>query len=509
MKERLPRGWRAVAWLGVIAGVLAAFVALPPVSLRSPVPSVVIGLFALTVGIGSWIRGERRVGGYAIAAGVFGFALGYLATRSSLEHLEATVVWGALFAAMLRYATPLVFASLGGLFSERSGVVNIGLEGMMLMGAFFAIWGSDVTGNWILGLAIGIGAGGLMGLLHAFFAITLRADQIVGGTAINFLALGLTSYLFIKIYGRQGTPTDLSTIPNISLGFLDRIPGVGGFLYAVFGDLNLMIWVGIALVFVVWVAVFKTPLGLRLRSVGEHPRAADTLGINVYAIRYGAVVLSGMLAAAGGAYLSIGFVDDVREEHDRRPRVHRARRPHLRELASRRRCCRVPAVRVLERTRQGPARVLDVGVCALRGAPVRADTRRRRGRHRPLDPSRVRWPPLQEAIAWRPPAIDGPRGPSSWACSRRSRCLSRSSRRGTPLPMTCSRRGSRSRLQWCSAIAAVVLARRARAFDQASLGRAGGATAARAGRLLGILGICMAASATIAVAVYELLVAVE
>ena len=308
MRHRLPRGWRAVGWAGVAAGLMAAFVALPPISVRSPVPSLVIGLFALTVGIGSWIRGERRIGGYAIAAGVFGFALGYLATRSSLEHLEATVVWGALFAAMLRYATPLVFASLGGLFSERSGVVNIGLEGMMLMGAFFAIWGSDVTGSWFLGLAIGVGAGGLMGLLHAFFSITLQADQIVGGTAVNFLALGLTSYLFIKLYGSQGTPTDLSTIPNVSLDFLDRIPGVGSFLDDVFGNLNLMIWVGIALVAVVWVAVFKTPLGLRLRSVGEHPRAADTLGINVYAIRYGAVMLSGMLAAAGGAYLSLGFV---------------------------------------------------------------------------------------------------------------------------------------------------------------------------------------------------------
>jgi ABC-type uncharacterized transport system permease subunit len=306
--KRLPHGGRLVGWIGVVVGLTAAFVALPPISLRSPVPSVVIGLIALTIGIGSWIRGERRIGGYAIAAGVFGFALGYLATRSSLEHLEATVVWGALFAAMLRYATPLAFASLGGLFSERSGVVNIGLEGMMLMGAFFAIWGADVTGTWTLGLAIGVASGAVMGLLHAFFSIQLRADQIVGGTAINFLALGLTSYLFIKLYGSQGTPTDLSTIPNVSLGFLDDVPGVGSFLDDVFGNLNLMIWLGILLVVVTWVVVFKTPAGLRLRSVGEHPRAADTLGINVYLVRYGAVTLSGMLAAAGGAYLSLGFV---------------------------------------------------------------------------------------------------------------------------------------------------------------------------------------------------------
>lgn len=306
--KRLPRGWRAAGWLAVAAGVAAALVALPPISARSPVFPVVIGLGALTVGIGSWIRGERRIGGYAVAAGLIGMALGYLATRSSLEHLEATVVWGALFAAMLRYATPLAFASLGGLFSERSGVVNIGLEGMMLIGAFFAIWGADVTGTWTLGLLIGVASGGLLGLLHAFFSISLRADQIVGGTAINFIALGLTSYLFIKLYGQQGTPTDISTIPNVSLGFLDDIPFVGHFLHDVFGNLNLMIWLGFLVVVLTWVFVFKTPAGLRLRSVGEHPRAADTLGINVYLVRYLAVTFSGMLAAAGGAYLSLGFV---------------------------------------------------------------------------------------------------------------------------------------------------------------------------------------------------------
>jgi len=143
--------------------------------------------------------------------------------------------------------------------------------------------------------------------LHAFFSISLRADQIVSGFAINFLALGLTSYLFLKIYGAEGTPTGLSTIPDLSLGFLDSIPGIGNFLDDVLGQLNLMIWLGIVLVIVVWIVVFKTSMGLRIRSVGEHPRAADTVGINVYAIRYSAVTLSGMLAAAGGAYLSLAF----------------------------------------------------------------------------------------------------------------------------------------------------------------------------------------------------------
>ena len=135
---------------------------------------------------------------------MIGFVVAYLATLSGVGKLETVVVWSALFAAMLRYATPLIFAAIGGMFSERSGVVNIGLEGMMLMGAFFAVLGADKIGSWFLGLLSAILAGGAAALLHAFFAIHLRADQILGGTAINFLALGLTGYLYIDIYGQQG-----------------------------------------------------------------------------------------------------------------------------------------------------------------------------------------------------------------------------------------------------------------------------------------------------------------
>jgi ABC-type uncharacterized transport system permease subunit len=219
-------------------------------------------------------------------------------------------VGSALFAAMLRYATPLIFAAIGGMFSERSGVVNIGLEGMMLMGAFFAILGADKTDSWILGLLIGILSGGAAALLYAFFAISLRADQILGGTAMNFLALGLTGYLYIDLYGLEGTSSgDIPSIPDVHLTFLEDVPFIG----PIFSQLNLMIWLALLLVIVSSIVMFRTPIGLRIRSVGEHPRAADTVGINVYAVRYAAVVVSGMLAAAGGAYLSIGFVNSFGE----------------------------------------------------------------------------------------------------------------------------------------------------------------------------------------------------
>jgi ABC-type uncharacterized transport system permease subunit len=292
----------------MLLGVFAALVALPPIGVRSPVGPAVIGVVALAVGAATVVRGERRLGWYAVTLAVLGFLIGYLATRSSVGKLDTVVAWGALFAAMLRYATPLTFAALGGLFSERSGVVNIGLEGMMLIGAFFAVWGSAITGSWALGMLIALGAGAVMGLLHAFFSITLRSDQIVGGTAVNFLALGITSYLFFKLYGQQGTPSKLSTIPDVHLAFLGH-----GFFGDFLGRLNLLIWVAIGLVFVTWVVVFKTPIGLRIRACGEHPRAADTVGIDVYAIRYASVTISGVLAAAGGAYLSIGFGNSFTE----------------------------------------------------------------------------------------------------------------------------------------------------------------------------------------------------
>ena len=299
---------RRLAGGAIALGALAAWVALPPLELRSPFAPALLGAAAAVLAIVAVRTGETRRGALAIAAGALGGGLGVLATFSSTAHLEAVVGWSALLAAMLRYATPLLFAAIGGLFAERSGVVNIGLEGMMLTGAFFGILGADKTGSWALGLLTGIVAGGALALLFAVWSIHLRVDQIIGGTAVNFIALGLTGYLFVDIYGNPGTP-EVASVPDVHLSFLERIPLVGD----VFGQLNLLTWVALALMVVSAVVVFRTPLGLRLRAVGEFPRAAETVGISVFITRYGAVVASGMLAAAGGAYLSIGFVDSFNQ----------------------------------------------------------------------------------------------------------------------------------------------------------------------------------------------------
>jgi general nucleoside transport system permease protein len=289
--------------VGVVIGLAAFIVALPPFGANALWVPVFVGLIAIAAGVWVLSRGMRRPGWTAIGFGIVGIGLGVLATRSSTDNLDQVVVWSALLSATLVWATPLTFAAIGGMFSERSGVVNIGLEGMMLAGAFFAALGTDKFGHWYMGLLTAAVAGAAFAAVHAVMAIQLRADQIVSGTAINFLALGVTGYFFIDIYGENGTPGDLSRIPDVNIGFLG----------SVFGHLNLMIWVSFVLLIVAHITLFRTPIGLRIRSVGEHPRAADTVGISVYATRYAAVILSGTLAALGGAYLSIGYLGSFSE----------------------------------------------------------------------------------------------------------------------------------------------------------------------------------------------------
>ncbi len=203
-------------------------------------------------------------------------------------------------------ATPLIFTSLGAVFSERAGVVNIGLEGLMIIGAFIAaivtVWldhlGLGAASPWLAILAAAI-AGAIFSLLHAVASITFRAEQVVSGVAINFLALGLSVFLVKLIFNGKGqTPYIQDRIDKINIPFLHDIPIIGPLF---FSHVTYTSYIAIILAFVVWYIIYKTPFGLRLRSVGEHPAAADTLGINVYKMRYIAVILSGALGGIGGA----------------------------------------------------------------------------------------------------------------------------------------------------------------------------------------------------------------
>jgi ABC-type uncharacterized transport system permease subunit len=299
---------RLIAIGGIALGLFALWLSLPPWNVDQAGAPIGVGISGALLGLYAFMRNERKLGAWAIVASVLGIASALWLQGQSDAAVEAVVTTG-LVASMLRFATPLAFAAIGGIINERAGVVNIGLEGMMLAGAFFGIWATAWSGSWEVGLLMAMLFGAAFALVHAFFCIHLRADQIVVGFAINFLAAGLTGYLFRDIYGTQGTPSDIDRIPSVHLSFIEGIPFIGD----VFGNLSLMIWLMFALLILSWFVIFRTPIGLRLRAVGEHPRAADTVGISVYGIRYVAVIVSGMLAALGGAYLSVGFTGTFNE----------------------------------------------------------------------------------------------------------------------------------------------------------------------------------------------------
>lgn len=201
-----------------------------------------------------------------------------------------------LLMATIRSATPLVIAALGGLFAERSGVVNIALEGKMLIGAFAAVVVAFYTGNPWLGVLAALLTGALMAAILAVVSIKYSANQVVSGVAINMLAAGLTVFLMHVFFGTAGTSPSVERLPTLGL----------------FTPIVYLAPVLVALTFVV---LYRTPWGLRIRAVGEHPKAAATVGVNVAATRYVCVVLSGMLAGLAGAHLSIGtlsvFVRDM------------------------------------------------------------------------------------------------------------------------------------------------------------------------------------------------------
>jgi len=301
---------RTAAWAGIALGIVAAYVALPPLLIRTPVVSLVLAAAGVLAGVYATRQGEKRLGWIAVVIAVLGAILGVIAAKSGESNLDRVFVWSALVAGMLRYATPLIFGAMGGILSERSGVINIGLEGMMLIGAFFGIFGSDLLGSWFLGVAVGVAAGALIGLVHAFVSIQLRADQVVSGTGINFLAIGITGYIFIYHYGDQGTPSDISRAPNVTLPLVEDIPFIGEAI----GQMNVLTWAALLLVPILSVYLFRTRGGLRLRSVGEKPRAADSLGLPVLRTRYLAVTASGALAALGGVFLSIGLLGSFNEQ---------------------------------------------------------------------------------------------------------------------------------------------------------------------------------------------------
>ncbi|MGW8180519.1 MAG: ABC transporter permease, partial [bacterium] len=204
----------------------------------------------------------------------------------------ADVINAGLFAAAIRMATPIVFAALGGMFSERAGVTNIGLEGMMLTSAFSGVAASYFTGNPWIGVLVSVLTGGFIALIHAIISVKYAGDQIVSGTGINILALGFTAYMTQIFWGNRGASDAVKGIPDISIPILKNIPVLGTIL----GTHSPLVYMMPVITILSYYVLFKTPFGLRIRAVGEHPTAAETAGIDVYKVKYICIILSGMLA---------------------------------------------------------------------------------------------------------------------------------------------------------------------------------------------------------------------
>lgn len=252
------------------------------------------------------------LGGYQLARG-FGRATEGILGLVVLFFVMAFLTWAArgrsfnltgIFNTTLRLATPITLGALSGVLSERAGVVNIAIEGMMLSAAFMSTLIGSVTHSLYLGLLGGMLLATLMAALHAVLSIKYKVNQIISGTVINILATGLTSYLssrFLEKYQHLNNP---GVFQPIAIPILSRIPIIGPVLF----DNNLIIYLMFVLMFVIHFMLFYTRWGLRTRAVGEHPKAADTLGINVYLTRYVNVLLSGAMAGIGGSFFTIGSV---------------------------------------------------------------------------------------------------------------------------------------------------------------------------------------------------------
>lgn len=214
---------------------------------------------------------------------------------------EWQIVLVSLISSAIRMSIPIILAGLGGTFSERAGVANIALEGMMLMGAFAGTAGTYFTGNVWLGVLIGLLAGALMGLLLAVLTVTFKANQMVTGIGINTFVQGLTAVLTSTVWGTKGYSPNVKGIPVLHLKFLEGIP----FLGPILSQQSPLVWLTPLVALLSWVFFFKTKTGLRIRALGENLDAANAAGLPVNKLRYICVVTSGMLGAAGGVYLSL------------------------------------------------------------------------------------------------------------------------------------------------------------------------------------------------------------
>ncbi|WP_112140233.1 ABC transporter permease [Glycomyces dulcitolivorans] len=265
-----------------------------------PTRPVVLALGAITAAAGAWmlLGLPQRWTKFASAAAVTAFVVGLLFwsySEPGTVFRAESILAGALFLSM-----PYIFGALSGVVCERSGVINIGIEGQFLMGAFTGVLVANITGNVYAGMAGAMLAGLLSTMLLALLATKYQVNQVVVGVILNLLALGFTSFMYDQLKKTEGFNNAFS-IPTISWGPLADIPILGPVLF----QQKLFVYVGLVMVFVVWFLLYRTRWGLRTRAVGEHPAAADSMGVNVNRLRYWNVTLAGLISGFGGAWFTI------------------------------------------------------------------------------------------------------------------------------------------------------------------------------------------------------------
>ncbi|MBN1264847.1 MAG: ABC transporter permease [Anaerolineales bacterium] len=257
------------------------------------VASAVFGGIQIARGFGRWTN-------TVLAAVVTFFVFGFLAWSAAGNSLNLAGMLGS----SLSKAVPITLGALSGILCERSGIINIAIEGMMLLGAMVGALVGSITGNLWLGLLAAVGSGVFLAYILAWMSIKYKVDQIITGTVINIFATGITSYISAKFMQKHQELNNPGIFSRFEIPLLAKIPFIG----PIFFNQNIFVYVLYALLIGLYVGLFKTRWGLRLRSVGEHPRAADTLGINVFKTRYMATMLGGAVAGFAGAYFTLGSV---------------------------------------------------------------------------------------------------------------------------------------------------------------------------------------------------------
>ena len=278
----------------------------PDLVIPSAATAYVLAAMAAMFGVIQLIRGFGARWAIVMALVISGFAFGFLTWAGS----GGSMSLAGILQTTLQRSVPITFGAMSGIICERSGVVNIAIEGMLLSGAFTSAVVASAAHNPWIGIVAGIVTGGLLAGLLAVLAIRYLVDQIIAGVVINILVVGITSFLSARVLAKLPELNNPERFGPVPIPFLSDLPLVGGILFRQ----NLFIYACIVTIFILHFMLFSTRWGLRVRAVGEHPKAADTVGINVFYVRYRNVIIGGMLAGLGGAYFTIGSTGSFQQE---------------------------------------------------------------------------------------------------------------------------------------------------------------------------------------------------